>query len=330
MNASDLPQGTADPLSFDDAAAELADILSDDPETDPVADDRENDAFDEDAGDETDSAAAEDAQDRDDDTPPEAGEAEDMVEMPDGTQVPLADLMRDYGQVQKREADMQRDYTRKTEELAHNRREVEKQGSRLLQWAEETRRERDALLAYQQQFMVAEPDPALISENIVAYQEQKALYEQQQRALAEMQQAAAYSQQQEATQYHHDRQRYLDAEKAKVVAQFPELNDPRKRAEFEADLASGLQEYGFAPNAYKAIDDARYVSILKDAMAYRKLKARAPRARAAMDGKPKLIRSGRRPSAQGRNASRRKAKADRLAKTGSLAAGIDALMDMDL
>ena len=88
--------------------------------------------------------------------------------------------------------------------------------------------------------------------------------------------------------------------------------------------------YGIDGTELAPFFDSRAFEVMLDAVAYHKLQQAAPKAKAKMQGKPPVLKGSKQRSPQQKDAQARKAKSDRLRKSGDLTAAVDVLMDFDL
>lgn len=346
MPDRDLPQGTAssEPLTFDEGTAALEDILSP-PEREPAEDQVQNRDEEEPEGE------AESDAETDDDEPGEADQEADEeadddaesievddsfeVELEDGKKATLADLKEAYLKAEKRVTDFQRDYTQKTTALSSERKEVEEQGKRVLDHAQQLKQQRELILNYAQAFMPqpperpnvpAEADPVAWS----IYSQQKDEYDRQVQQFQQMQSQHQQELQRQAEQQKREFAQYVDQERQKLLEARPELKDPKRLEEVRAGMSVFAEHYGFTPQETESIADSRMLRAMLDLIEYHKIRNAAPKAKAKLVGKPKMLKSGKTQTAQDKSSRLQKEKADRLRKTGSLEAAVDALLDMDL
>jgi hypothetical protein len=338
MSDSDLPRGTAadEPLSFDDGVVGIdnlldpqdADLKEDDEATNEAdtEDDIEGDEPD-DIEDDADADEDIDADEDDDESDePELGKAaadDAMVTLDDGTQITVAEL--------KRNNLFQRDYTRKTQELSAERKSFQEQQQRVEQAANALREHREFLLRVYEQNAPRPPDREMLETDPIGYMQARDDYERKAAEWQHMQQFSQAEQQRMQAEMQQQQRAFIEEEKGRMLERIPDFKDPAKLEAFKADAVKfGSEIYEFSPEEVMSVGDSRYLAVLKDAIAYRKLKAKAPTVKQTVQGKPKMLRGSKRVDPQTRNAREAKAKADRLRKTGSFDAGIEALMDLDL
>jgi len=343
------PSATAadEPLSFEDGVKGLESILDGpqkEPEEsniqqDPEDEDGEEQSFDDEDDrepvddDEDDEASDDDDEDDDDEEAPSAVALDDdaVIDLGNGTQASLAELKADYGQVQKRVADFQSDYTRKTEALSMDRQEIETQSQRVLEWAQSVRQQRDFIAHLSQKTVPQPPSPDMMDEDPIGYMKQKQAYETTMHEMQQLNQYAQQEYQRTSAMEQAEHAKRLEAEKHRMFETMPELAKPEKFERFRRDVVQTfMPSYGFTAEEVATISDHRFAKVMRDAISYQKLKASQPKANDNLRDKPPVLRSGKSLSSKGRSAQGKAAKADRLRKTGSMAAAVDALMDFDL
>lgn len=340
MTANDLPNGTvADaPLSFDDGVDSIANLL--DPTPDPAEEDESNEAdtddtqeaeeenSDAESVDDVEDIADEDVEDDEEEQGSAIAPDDMVVALEDGTQITVAEL--------KRNNLYQRDYTKKTTELANERKQFSEQKSSFEKAAQTLTEHRDFILRWYEQNRPQPPDIDMVNPNSpnfdpVGYQFHKANYDVQVAEWNNLRNVAKAEQDRQTAELQGQVQDLLKQERTKLLEKMPDLKDPAKFQAFRADaLKFGTELYDFTPDEINSVSDSRYLRVLRKAIAYDKLQAKAPKAKEAIQGKPKLIKSGKRSSQQDKTTQSAKARADRLAKTGSFDAGVASLMDLDL
>ena len=342
MSDDDLPQGTVDdaPLSFDEGVDSIDNLLGsatvnpdeEDESNEAEADDAQEEAEDDSADDGADEDEADAEEDVDSDEEEDGSEDETeaqlapddlTVELEDGSRITVAEL--------KRNNLFQADYTRKTTEVAEQRKQFEERNQKLEEAAQTLSQHRDFMLRWYEQNKPEPPDPSLMDTDPLGYLKEKEAYDRNYGTwsqLQQMQQAESQRQQQEMQA---QQQELLAQERNKLLDRMPDLKDQAKFNEFRGDaLKFGTEVYEFSPEEVNAVGDSRYLRVLRDAIAYQELKSKAPKAKEAVKGKPKVMKGGKRSSPQSKTSQGAKARADRLARTGDLEAGIASLMDFDL
>lgn len=340
MAAGELPNtGTADgaPLSFDKGVDAIADWLGPDNPA-PVAskapeneDDTDDQAPVEAQGEETPDAETEvdgstDAEQDDEADGPEGysggrfASDDAKVRLKDGRTITVSEL-KDFSE--KRAAEFQRDYTRKSQEVAESRRHIDQARQTLAE-------QRDILVAIMQQNLPQQPDPSMLDIDPIGYFRAKEEYDRKATEFNQLHAMRAQELQRQQQELEDKRQKLRASETERMLQWMPELKDPAKQVAFAQEAAAYGEQFGISAEEIGQIDDARMLAVLRDAIAYRKIKASAPQVKQAMEGKPRILPGAKRsdPKASAkRDAEVRKAN---LRKSGTLEAGIASLMDLDL
>ena len=326
---NDLPKpGTVadDALSFDEGVAGLSDLLGPNADPDEDANEAEGEVDDtetEEVEVEADEADAEegeeDAEEEDDSS--DVAPDDLMVTAPDGSQVTVAQL-REWAD--KRARDFQRDYTRKSEAVKARETTVETAAQTLAQ-------ERDFLVRLTQAYMPQEPNPELLQTDPISYLQAKEAYDRGMRTWQQLRHGQQQEMQRQQAMLAEQQKQVLAEQQQVLVERMPELKDPVRFESFAKEaIAFGTDTYGFTPEEVGAVTDARYLSVLADAIKWRKAKANAPVAQKAMQGKPKPMRSGKRESLDAKASNVKRKAEETLRKTGAFDAGVAALMNLDL
>lgn len=239
---------------------------------------------------------ADDNEDTDEDGEPSETltAADDMkVILPDGTETTVHELKR--GNL--READ----YTRKTQELSQQRKDVEQLEARSRELEQKFEQEREFMANLLESSLVEQPSLELLEIDQFEYHRQKAIYDNQVEHLQRLQHQKAESEQRQQMAAQQAAQERLAYENKMLAEVMPELSDPANKAAFESDVQNIFANtYGFSKEELAATSDHRFVKVISDAIAYQKLQKAAPKAKAATEGKPPMLKSGSRKSARSR------------------------------
>jgi hypothetical protein len=316
--ATDTPNGTGTE-SFASVEAAMG-AYQDDTERE----DRETDTQ---AGEPIDEAGTQSQAGPDDDTDDEFGEVEEHpdeveadesspdyaggrfaadnanVKLTDGTVTTVAEL---------RKASLrQSDYTRKATEIAQERKAIaEKETAfasereQVKSFAAELQRQRETVAFLAQALMPKEPDIALVEHDIIGYNLQKAAYDKQAKAIGEL---VAQHQQHQKRQGDETAAEQTEARKREAKAlreKWPDFFDPHgqpndKYGKFWRAAVAAAPQYGISPEELNELTDHRYYLVLRDALAYRRIKAK----NAATTGKPQTSRPVITGGRQGTNGS---------------------------
>lgn len=335
MNVSDRPEGPADEaLSFNDGVESISNLLSpgtpdpekaevDEPDTEEEDVTAEADEPDADADPEAElSEGDEDPDTVDEDAGPSPYADENLkVRMADGREITVAELRT---HADERVKEIQRDSTRKWQEAAERTKRVEQAEQTIAQ-------NRDFLLAVYERVMPQAPDPSMIDSDPIGYMQAKENYALEVERFNQLRAMQAQEAQERQAQTQEQVKAQIERERDALFNAVPELKAPGKLEAFQSTLVDNAKLYGVTPEEVNSIADHRQLIILRDAIAYRKLKAdAAQKAKAATEGKPKVLVGGKRMDPNTKISREKQVRSERLRKTGDLDAGIAALMDLDL
>ncbi|SDG34704.1 hypothetical protein [Pelagibacterium luteolum] len=349
MDEDNLPEATGPvsdgPRSFEDSVGEIAGLIED-PDVDLSGDDQDTEADDqgEDVEDEGETPDPEDEDAEDDESEDVEGEedaeGEDgsdeteyaggrfaadnaKVKLDDGTTITIAEL--------KRNNFFQRDYTKKTTELAKERDEFLSQKSEWDGFAQQLAEARDWLAWYGETYGPKKPqfsgDPNTDPVGYMDYLHKLNAYNEHAQAYQRFEQEKQADQQKRKSETQAQFEKRLQAEVEQLKQSFPDSTKP----EFWQRLAGDAEQfYGLTKEEITSVADHRQIKILNDALAYRRLKAKAPEAKKQVEQKPKLPKTQQRANPKARQSREQQQKAERLRKSGDFNAGVEALMSFDL
>lgn len=340
MADSNLPDGTAnEPLSLEKGVEDITDLL-DDPIEDNTESEGENEEEVDDQIEESETDVEEDEEVNEDEIDDEeVDDVEDentseyaggrfaadnaKVTLDDGTTISVGEL--------KRNNLFQRDYTKKTTEHAEAVKSFEATRDQVNQYAETLNQQRDFLLNAQQFFLPQAPDPSIMETDPIGYMQQKDQYERVAGALNQLHAQQQQSVQQQETQRTQEAEKDFARRQTEILEHHADLRDPVKSKEFDREfLDDFLPHYGLSSDEVKGIVDHRVLRVIRDAMSYRKLQTSKPKAKAKLEGKPPLLKSGKRINPKQKISRGKQRRADKLSKTGSMQDGVASLMDLDL
>lgn len=216
-------------------------------------------------------------------------------------------------------------------ELADQRKAVEEQHARVSQVEQTIAEQRDFLLSFYQNIIPPEPTMADFPNDPVGYMYATDEWKAKMRDLNALSDHVMTQKRQSMAETEQQRAKRLQDEQTKLVQIMPELKDPAKFEALKQDILTlGVENYRLTRQELESIDDARYIPILKDAIAYRKLIAKRAETQKQVQGKPGFVPSGRRLDPKALKTREVQQRATQLRKTGSLEAGVAALMDLDL
>ena len=322
------PEGTgAVEKSYDDHIMDLADILDEPDEGTPKEQAKEDAVNDGDEPELTADDLDEENPDEDEDQPDYdkgrfAADAA-KVKLDDGSMVTVAELKRGF----LREAD----YTRKRMQESEQAKAVEERYARVETVEKSLAEQRDFLMGLYQSIIPPEPTMAEYPNDPIGYMYASEEYKVKMRDLNALSEQVNAGRQKQAQETAAQKQERLASEQTKLVQLMPELKDPAKFEALKQDIMTyGVKNFGLTPEELGSIEDARYIPILKKAIAYDKLVAKRAETQKTVNDKPRLVQSGRRLDPKALKTRDAQQRAVQLRKTGSLEAGIAALMDLDL
>lgn len=334
--ATTSPSGTVEqaPMSFDAGVSAIENLLSDDPETDldgaGEAAASEGNAVEAQADDDEPDLALDDdelgeAAEVSTDAPSELSD-DVVITLKDGEKISLGDL--------KRNNLFQRDYTRKTEELKQQREQLQQEFQQQVSAAEnDIRQRRDFILENWQRFIPQEPDRAMMDERSdkfdpIGYLQAKQSYDDTVAQFNAMHaervnEATAQSEKEKA-----DAEEFARAEWGKFLDSNKRLQDEGKLKAFRDDVRTfGVGHYKLTPEEVQGVSDHRFMQVLHDAIAYRKLVAKSQVSKQEITAKPKL-RQQQRMSPQTVQNRDRQGRFENARKAGSLEAVARSIEDL--
>lgn len=329
------------PQTYEEQVEDISNLLGD-PETDLPEDDQDEAAAPADPVEEeedplfADEPGAEDVGTEDADTPdgPEEPEIKGgrfapdtaKVTLDDGTVITVADL--------KRNNLFQRDYTKKTTEMAAEREQLTSLRSEVDQYAQSLNQSREYLAWYAETHLPKDPgpykgdsvrDPA----SYINWSAARDAYLEHQQAWQTFQQQKADDDQRKSGETQKQAQARVKREQEALIKALPILKDPVKGPEAWNTLVRGAEQYGFTADEVNGLIDHRMPLVLRDALAYRRIKAAAPKVQEKVR-QPAPVRPGRRPTPDAREQKGREVRSERLRNSGRFEDAVAALQDFDL
>ena len=113
-------------------------------------------------------------------------------------------------------------------------------------------------------------------------------------------------------------QKYLQEEQAKVATLIPEFSDPAKASRIKSEMRTYLTKLGYNEKEIASVYDSRQVMLIKDAMAYDKLKKSNVKVTKKVAQAPKVVKPGVPKTKAEQAAKQRRDKLNHLKKTGSV------------
>lgn len=319
LTASEAPAESDKDQPADDEAQQDDDADDELPSDEDGEDEGEEDGEEDQADDDD----ADDEADADDEDDSEQGRfvADDArVKLADGTFTTVAEL--------KAGSLKSADYTQKTQALAEKERNVQHQSEQLQQLRQANEEIRDFTIAVLEKYMPKAPDDALYSTDLVKAMEMERDYKTRKEELDYLKAQREWDQQQVAKQSGEEAREKSNAEWAKLVDAIPALKDPdRGKALVTGMLAYG-QKHGYSEQEVRSAlaFDHRQGVILHKAMAYDRLQEKKAKIPAKVEGRPPVVRSGKRLNAKGSANREARVAMNRLNETGSIKDGVRALL----
>ena len=339
MSDDNLPAPAAGPVddapSYDEIVGDISNLI--DPETDLEDGEEVNEADPDDALLDEVEPDAEDVEQDDDATDDDGSDEPDIkggrfapdtakVTLEDGTVITVADL--------KRNNLFQRDYTKKTTELAAEREQINARKSEVDQHAQSLSQDFQFVNWFAEHYLPKQPVPPTdpndpIAEiqygrDLRAWQELQGVRQYFDSKLSEMEQ----SKQAETSA---QKQARLRAEAQALVAKDKTFADEQKRSAFLNEAAQkGAEYWGLTREELAGIESHKQWLVLRDALKYRALQAKAAGVAQQVKAKPAVPVGGKRVAPGTRTNSQKQARSERLRRDGSFDNGVAALMDFDL
>lgn len=344
MSIDNLPG--AEPGPVDDApkseaelVADIADLLDDDPETDPVEGKEDQaTAGKTDNGDEPDIEI--DPEDVENEADAEGSDGSQEAEIKGGRFAPdSAKVTLDDGSVitvadLKRNNLFQRDYTKKTTELAAEREQITTRKSEVDQHAQSLAQFAERLTVFSQKYLPQPPEPFTGTPDTdplgyMRYMQQREQFEQ---AVSDFHgiesgktQLTDAQQRELADQAHQS----SSVEVAKLIERDRYFANPQNvKTFFDDAVALGGEAWGLTAEDIGALGSHKGFLVLRDALRYRKAIAKAAGVKQQVQAKPAVAIGGRRADPKARVTAERNARSERLRTTGSFEAGVAAIEDL--
>ncbi len=239
--------------------------------------------------------------------------------LPDGTTTPVAELAKGYLR--------QSDYTRKSQELAEHREAVAAERQRAEQTAQQLQAQFQQVNNWLAMTKPQRP-PVPFEQDPIAHGQYREMMDQWQEAQQywanEQHKATEAQKAEQQTRY----QKHLQTESEALYKAVPALRDPGKRDAFVTEAARLMADYGIKREEIAGLTDHRMILILRDAVKYRRLQAKAPQVKADLETKPRLIAGSKRGAPNAGADKLNRQRTERLTQTGSFDDGVAALRDL--
>ena len=338
MSDDNLPAPAAGPVddapTYDELVGDISNLI--DPETDLEAGEEVNEADTDDTALEAVEPDAEVVEQ--DDTADEDGSEEPEIKggrfapdtakvtLEDGTVITVAEL--------KRNNLFQRDYTKKTTELAAEREQITARKSEVDQQAQSLSRDFQFANWFAEHYLPKQPAPPSDPNDPIA----EIQYGRELRAWQELQGVRNYFntklgelEQSKQAETSAEKTARLRAEAQALVSKDKTFADEQKRTAFLNDATTkGAEYWGLTREDIAGIESHKQWLVLRDALKYRALQAKASGVAQQVKAKPVVTAGGKRVAPGTRTNSEKQARTERLRRDGSLENGVAALMDFDL
>jgi hypothetical protein len=238
-----------------------------------------------------------------------------MVRLEDGTVTTVAELRR--GGLR------QADYTRKSTALADERRALQAETMRVVTLDREQQEQRRLLAYFAGAIMPREPDSALISTDPNGYRQQLEAYKAQVGMLGRLGDDIRAFNERLAAEQTWAMGAARDSEGRKLKERAPEFGRDDYYRQFWNEAIRAGEFYGYSQQELEQLDDHRHYLVLRDALAYRRIKSKNARSRGRTDGLPPVITGGRRRSAEQARRERKEAAWARFNRNRSLRNAVD-------
>jgi len=112
--------------------------------------------------------------------------------------------------------------------------------------------------------------------------------------------------------------KHIENEQRKVVQLIPDFANPQKSSVIKGEMKNLLSKYGFNEQEINTVYDHRQVLLIKDALAYDKIRKANPKVKKKVVNAPKVIKSGTSKRKAEIDAKLKANKLNRLRKTGEV------------
>jgi hypothetical protein len=339
----DLPApGTAEPTpqTFDEQVAGISDLLED-PVTDPPEDDQDQAKADEPVA-EDDPLGLGEPEDVENEETAKPDGSEDStykggqfvpdtgkVTLDDGTTITVAEL--------KRNNLYQRGFTEKTTKLAEERKAFEAERQQVTEYAQSLNELRDYATWYAEQHLPKQPEPfkgdaSADPHGFILWQQKQRQWEEHVQAFHAFKAHKEAEDQRKNEELTTQNNKRVDAEFQSLQTAIPILKNPAKVKPFFDSLIEGAaSHYGFSQqDVLTAIAGNHKMGLaLRDALAYRQIKAKAPQVREEVHKRPPM-NGGKRQDPRAQVGRDKQVRSERLRQSGTFEDGVAALQDLDL
>jgi len=244
------------------------------------------------------------------------------VRLEDGTVTTIAELKK--GNL------LHADWTRKSMAAAEERKAVEQKAAQFQSIEAKLQQEREFVSFVASQLLPQEPNPQMLADgDVIGFNMAQAAYQQQTRMVGQLVAQYQEHQQQVAKQQEDSLKQTKLEEWDRLKERAPDLADPAKYQAFWGEALKAAEHYGFSQKELSGMVDHRQYLVLRDALAYRRIKAKSGQPNPKVQGKPPVLNGDRRRS-QGELQQRdAKTAMARLNQTGTVKDAVAALLALE-
>jgi hypothetical protein len=233
----------------------------------------------------------------------------------------------------KRGTLFQRDYTKKTQELSKEKEAFEAERQQVSQYAQSLDQSREYLTWYAEQFIPQQPKPfagdaRMDPQGFLEWQQDVAKWQTHAQAWQQFKAEQEAEGQRKSGETQKQMQERIKREGEALFKAIPVLKDPAKGKQVWDNIVAGAtQHYGIAPEEVNSTADHRFIRVLRDALAYRRIKEAAPTVQATVAKRP-AVNNGRRAAPNAAQTREKQARTERLRSSGSLEDAAAAIADL--
>lgn len=230
--------------------------------------------------------------DGDEDSSDEQSDYSDtLVELDDGSQIKLDDLI----ELHKKDKSLQADYTRKTQSLAEQRKAVERQHEEyqtsLSQFNDKVAQLDTLMAAIQGEEKSQEIDFTLAEDNPAEFVRQMALREANQKKLADAKEKVEEARKVLLAEQEKQQREFIDKQVELMYEAIPEWRDDKVRVAKQTDLLQKAKDkYGFTDQELQ-IADHRHWLLLQDALLGAEVSQKKPAIEKKVKKAPKILKA---------------------------------------
>jgi hypothetical protein len=333
MNERNPPEGAADdgPLSFNEGVDAITNLFDgsdenpDEADEDVAEGDDSEDPEAETEGDEDEAGGDEEDADEEDGPDEYAGGrfASDnaKVTLKDGSTISVQELKRGFL--------AQQAFTRNSQELARERDAFRAEQEQVNATAQQIAAQRDFLLQVAQRFLPSPPDRSLMESDPYGYMQAKQDYEERVAALQHMNTLSQADRQRMEQEQARAQQAFVRQEQEALLQAMPELQSPDTYRQFWTDTVQTMADFGFSEDEIANVTDHRIYKVFRALSKFQKAQKAAPSVKEQVRGKP-VMTGKKRMDPKAKLSREKQGASERLRKTGTFEAGVEALMNFDL